>query len=47
MPLIIIPIFIFCFIFGIEEIVSKFPDSKFHKWWRKYVIGKVDDHYPL
>jgi hypothetical protein len=38
---------LFFTLFGIEEIVKRFPNSKFHGWWRRNVIGEVDDHYPL
>lgn len=47
MPFIIIPIFIFFFIFGAEEIIKRFSGTRVHRWWRRYVIGEVDDHYPL
>lgn len=47
MPYIIIIIGIFFLFFILEEIAERFPKSRFHKWWRKNVVGEVDDHYPL
>lgn len=29
--------------FLIEELVYKYPNTKFSKWWRKYVVGSVPE----
>lgn len=45
MPLILFPIILFFGIFLIEEVVRKFPDSSFYRWWRKYVIADWNDPF--
>jgi len=34
---------VFVIIFAIEDVVKRFPDSRFYRWWRKNIIADWSD----